>query len=414
MRHRQPEHQRAQELRLARAGRADHEAVRAHALLGGLLEVQVGRQAALADADRNPQPVACRPRAPRGVGVEGVHVTEAEQVHEVGAAGELQRRRLVGYAGAGRHGVQRRQPPGEGLRGRQVALVAAGAHRLLTDPDRLEGDRAAGSGVPGRDRGRGARDGGGVVEDRQPQPGGVLELVPAGRQVHDGDAVQPVGRDDVVARGEVGAVEQQQDVRHRGTLVGAEAGPVGQVGGQQVGELVEGGGHHPSGADGVGDPRGVGVRQPLHPVPVRQLALTGQHRHHELVGGVEGGGRAHQGPGEAAGGGLGAAHLDPVEGAQVERGRQVGLVAVHDQQPVQGRRGGRVDLVDGGALGRDEPQRELLAAHAVPDVEEGRVAGAALPHPAEPVTDCARCFRCRSICTTMKPSVAKRNMPAAM
>ena len=32
----------------------------------------------------------------------------------------------------------------------------------------------------------------------------------------------------------------------------------------------------------------------------------------------------------------------------------------------------------------------------------------------EPVTCCARCFRCRSICTTMKPSVAKRNMPAAM
>ena len=31
----------------------------------------------------------------------------------------------------------------------------------------------------------------------------------------------------------------------------------------------------------------------------------------------------------------------------------------------------------------------------------------------EPVTCCARCFRCRSICTTMKPSVAKRNMPAA-
>ena len=31
----------------------------------------------------------------------------------------------------------------------------------------------------------------------------------------------------------------------------------------------------------------------------------------------------------------------------------------------------------------------------------------------EPVTCCARCLRCRSICTMMKPSVAKRNMPAA-
>jgi hypothetical protein len=31
----------------------------------------------------------------------------------------------------------------------------------------------------------------------------------------------------------------------------------------------------------------------------------------------------------------------------------------------------------------------------------------------DPVICWARCFRCRSICTTMKPSVAKRNMPAA-
>ena len=31
----------------------------------------------------------------------------------------------------------------------------------------------------------------------------------------------------------------------------------------------------------------------------------------------------------------------------------------------------------------------------------------------DPVTCWARCFRCRSICTMMKPSVANRNMPAA-
>ena len=32
----------------------------------------------------------------------------------------------------------------------------------------------------------------------------------------------------------------------------------------------------------------------------------------------------------------------------------------------------------------------------------------------DPVTCCARCLRCRSSCTMMKPTVAKRNMPAAI
>ena len=89
VRHRQPEHQRAQELRLAGAGRADHQAVRAHALLGGLLDVEVHDGAAVAGADRHPQPVARGPLLPGLVGVEPVHVAEREQLHEVGVAAGL-------------------------------------------------------------------------------------------------------------------------------------------------------------------------------------------------------------------------------------------------------------------------------------------------------------------------------------
>ena len=85
--------------------------------------------------------------------------------------------------------------------------------------------------------------------------------------------------------------------------------------------------------------------------------------------------------GQRAGRLLGAADLDPVEGAQVDRGRQVRLQAVHDQQPVQRGGGGRVDLVDRGALRRDQLERERLGAHAVPHVQEVGVGGAVLPHP---------------------------------
>ena len=56
----QPEHQRAQQFGLARAGRADHQPVRAHAVQRRLLQVELDRLAVGADADRHPQPVARR------------------------------------------------------------------------------------------------------------------------------------------------------------------------------------------------------------------------------------------------------------------------------------------------------------------------------------------------------------------
>ena len=59
------QHQRAQELRLAGTGRADAQAVRAHALHRGFLDVQLDQLALLADAERHPVAVADRPRPPR-------------------------------------------------------------------------------------------------------------------------------------------------------------------------------------------------------------------------------------------------------------------------------------------------------------------------------------------------------------
>ena len=138
VRHRQTEHQGAQELRLAGAGRADHQAVRAHALLGGLLDVEVDRAAGVADADRDAEPVADGPGLPGRRQVEGAHVAEAEQVVQVGGAGE----RVLADRTLG--GVQRREPPGERLGAGEVELVAGGPGRALAHPQRGDGGLAVG------------------------------------------------------------------------------------------------------------------------------------------------------------------------------------------------------------------------------------------------------------------------------
>ena len=62
---RQPEHEGAQQLGLAGAGGADDQAVRAHAALCGLLEVQVDRLAVGVGPDRHPQLIPRRPGPPQ-------------------------------------------------------------------------------------------------------------------------------------------------------------------------------------------------------------------------------------------------------------------------------------------------------------------------------------------------------------
>ena len=197
----QAEHQRAEELRLAGAGRADHQAVRAHALLGGLLDVEVDQAAGVADADRHPQPVAGRARTPGGRGVVGVDVAEAEQLHVVGGRrGDVDggaRWRTIGA-----DGLERREAAGEGLGGGDVALVDERLDRLLAHPHaRRTGHLAELVGRPSANCRRRRVESSSSSHRR--------------RQVEQGDAVQAVGRHDVVAGRQVAAVDDQQDVRRR-------------------------------------------------------------------------------------------------------------------------------------------------------------------------------------------------------
>ena len=85
-------------------GRPDDEAVRAHALLGGLLDVERDDGPRLVDADRHAQPVALEARPPRGVGLEVAHVAAAEQVDQLG--GGTERVTRLGLV----PGVPRREP----------------------------------------------------------------------------------------------------------------------------------------------------------------------------------------------------------------------------------------------------------------------------------------------------------------
>ncbi len=135
VRHGEPEHQRAQQLRLAGAGGADADAVWTHAALGRLLEVELDGAAVVRCADRDAELLAQRSGAPGDAGVERQRVAGAEQRREVadglesGVAGRdvavLRVGEPVGRHGAGQHlAVHGRHAVGSPERG-------AGVRRLL-------------------------------------------------------------------------------------------------------------------------------------------------------------------------------------------------------------------------------------------------------------------------------------------
>ena len=166
------------------------------------------------------------------------------------------RRWCAAASGAGR--TPRRSPASTGRRWPAPAPRAA----------------AARAPAPGR---RSARP------ELDPQPGGVLELVPPLGEVEQGDAVQAVGVPTWLPGG---------SSHHRspaaggggGQLVGAEPGPFAQVRRQQRGEVGERGGHHPHRPPPRRTAGRSGRAAATDPVPVRQVLVGGEHRHHELVG----------------------------------------------------------------------------------------------------------------------------------
>jgi hypothetical protein len=103
---REPGHQRAQQLALARPGRPDHQAMRAHAVLRSLLEVEVDGATVVADADGGPQQLGAAPGRPPAGLVERAGAVQAEQAEQAVGVD-----RGAAPAGGAQH--QRRHRPGE-------------------------------------------------------------------------------------------------------------------------------------------------------------------------------------------------------------------------------------------------------------------------------------------------------------
>ncbi len=360
MRHGQAEHQGAQQLGLARAGRADDQAVRAHALLGRLLDVEVDRRAGRSDADRHPELVAGRTSPPRVVDVIAAYVADADQVGEVWRAGEG----VLAYRSI--DNAQRSEPAGAGLGRRRVHLVCRAADRLFAHPQC--GDH--GLAVVAR-----------LLLDHEAQSRGVGELVPAVRQVEHRDSMHTLVGHEVVAGWETPAIDDEQDVGRGQGLVSTETGTIHDVCREHRRQIVDRGRDQPAGTDRIVLARALRLREPLEPLPMRRAVVVAQDSHDQLVRRVERGRGAHHRAGQAASRVGEADDLDAAEGREVDRGREVGLHAVHRQQAMQGGGSDRVELFDRGAFWRHQLERQGLGRRAVADVEVTLVVGRTLPDP---------------------------------
>ena len=264
VRHRQREHEGAQELGLAGAGRADDEAVRTHALLGGLLDVERDDLAAAADTDGDPQPVALQPGSPGRGRVEVADVTEAEEVDQLGAGGEgITHLHLT----ADEHRCQTsRRSLGLG----HAHLVGKALGPAAAEAEDLERNLTGRHTLPGR-------------IDGEPQGGRRVEFAPLVGQVEHGDTQDAVVGHERVVAGQAGPVDDDDHVRRGQLAARPETRPVGDVVGKQLKQLVDGLGHETHRPDGIALARAEGVGQPLEPVPLVTRVRAGQGRDDDRV-----------------------------------------------------------------------------------------------------------------------------------
>ena len=367
----QPGHQRAQQLALARSGGPHQHAVRAHAALGRLLEVQLQELAVGGAADRGAQAGRARPRAPGTLGIEGVGRRQAEQVDEL----DVHAQPALAVAALGE--AERRQRPRGGLGGPEVDVVEEhlGDRRRVLAPQLPRSRAALGDGQPGVDVRRlelacvGEQD-----EDR-------LELAGAREQLAEGG--QLVG-------GMVGAVaveDHDQLGRHQLHLaldhvrLGDPAQllePRPQLGLEQRVEL----GHRPREEEPPGDVRvDALVRQPLPPLP--RLGVLGREgrQQPQVVRRAPGGELVHQRARPRARALAIAGHGQHADAVEVDHHRLTAQRAPPLDELARLLERGRLVLGE-----RVDPEVELHGpverhrAGAEPDVHEVAMVGPALPH----------------------------------
>ncbi len=355
----QGQHQGAQELGLTGTGRADAQAVRAHALHGRFLDVQFDQLALLADTEGHPVAVPHRARAPGVLHVEGHRVAGNAQQFQHARVGH--QRFLVTRVLLRAHPV-RGQPPRQRL----------GLHdgQSVRGPEPLDAARAARAEPVGFD------------DHAQAAPlGQVAQRV---GQVEQGDADQALLQDDVLLEGDVAVVDHDHDVRlvTRRRGVAGEPLPVAQELVEPVLDLAERAADHPEWTDAVHNGRMLVVRQPLRPLPLLLGATRGHHRDQQVVRGVEGGHLGDRGAGQRTHLLLLALQADGGETAQRDGHRQVGHDGVGAHEAAQRQRGDRLQFLDRTGLRRHQAGVQPLGTAADAQVQEVTVGGAPLPHPA--------------------------------
>ena len=140
------EHQCAEELRLSRTGRADAQPVWAHAVLRGLVDVEVHRRSVLGDADGNRLDAPAASRRPLPLGVDAMGIVDAHQIQP--ASGGIGVGRTVGcHGGAVTRQASRahdRLTPRQRIGTREVVDMQAQPVRVASQrgTDRDDGDLA--------------------------------------------------------------------------------------------------------------------------------------------------------------------------------------------------------------------------------------------------------------------------------
>ncbi len=353
-------HQGAQQFALAGPGRADDQAVRTHAALGRLLEVQLDRPALRVDAEWHAQPLARRPGLPADRRVHVPRVGQAEQ------GGQREGVRQRGLPGRDRAEVERGQRSGQ--------RFGFGLGQPVGHAERAE---RAGVAVPADPH---AHPLGGHVQGQRVLTGRVqrhLGQFQHGHPVHPGLGHQPG------TPGRAAPVHHHQDVRDVETHPGlpGERGPLAEFGAEQVGERVEVAGHQPDRAHRVGVVRVVGVRQPLQPLPVG-TPVAGEAQRDPQVGRRLQGRRLRQQRADQIEHPLpGTAHHHPGEGPQRDRHGQVGHGAVGADEVPQRRGGHRVQVLQRHCPGWTERGGQLVRAPSDAQLAEGGIGPAPLPQP---------------------------------
>ena len=217
-------------------------------------------------ADRHPQPVARRPRAPRGVRVEAVDVAEAQQVHEVGGSGDLAAAGSAAPVDTVCSGASRRAKASAVARSHWSASAWTGSSRSRSA--RIGCLPSSGGSAANWSRSRLASSSSSQRVGRSRtvtpcRPSGGMTWLPGGswapsvtnRMCGDG------GRSSAPNRG--------RSLRSGGSRVAISARDVLTI---------------RIGPDRVGLLGALGVRQPLQPVPVHEVLLRAEHRDDEVVG----------------------------------------------------------------------------------------------------------------------------------